>query len=62
MAKERDKDDCKKVMEKDYKKDKGKEKERAPDECHLPKHNHKWKDCKNNPRSDNYKGTYCKDV
>eukprot|EP00957_Ditylum_brightwellii_P054865 4158618-Ditylum_brightwellii.AAC.1 len=41
----------------DFKKSDKKVKEKATDGYHLPNHYQNWKDYKNNPRSDSYKGT-----
>ncbi len=30
--------------------------------CHLPGHNHPWKECPNNPGSNNFNGTHFKQV
>eukprot|EP00957_Ditylum_brightwellii_P121202 9243323-Ditylum_brightwellii.AAC.1 len=34
----------------------------ASDNCRLPNHKHKWKDCENNPSADNYNGTHYRDI
>eukprot|EP00957_Ditylum_brightwellii_P152619 11617006-Ditylum_brightwellii.AAC.2 len=35
---------------------------KASDKQHLPGHDHNWVKCKNNTKSDNYKGTHYKDM
>eukprot|EP00957_Ditylum_brightwellii_P204779 15340837-Ditylum_brightwellii.AAC.1 len=34
----------------------------ASDDCCLPNHKHKWKDCENNPSSESYKRTHYRDI